>query len=130
MNNDNRNNETRSTFHYTYSAQEQEELRRIRQKYAPPQEDKMEQIRRLDRSVYERGTVASIITGVSGTLLLGIGMCCAMVWQGVWFIPGVIIGLAGIAVLAAAYPVYNRVIRKAREKIAPEIIRLTDDLLK
>jgi len=130
MNNDNRNNETRSTFHYTYSAQEQEELRRIRQKYAPPQENKMEQIRRLDRSVYERGTVASIITGVSGTLLLGIGMCCAMVWQGVWFIPGMIIGLAGIAILAAAYPVYNRVIRKAREKIAPEIIRLTDDLLK
>ena len=127
---DNNNRINGSAFHYTYSAKEQEELKRIRQKYAPPEEDKMEMLRRLDRSVTEKGTVISIILGVLGTLIMGLGMSLAMVWQGMWFIPGIIIGLAGIGILAAAYPVYNHVTRKERERIAPEILRLTDELMK
>lgn len=130
INMDNNNRENGSAFRYTYSAKEQEELKRIRQKYAPPEENKMELLRRLDKSVYDKGAAASIIVGVTGTLILGVGMSCAMVWQGMWFIPGIIIGLAGIGILAAAYPVYNRVIKKEREKIAPEILRLTDELMK
>ena len=124
------NNDSGSTFRYTYSAKEQEELKRIRQKYAPPEEDKMEMLRRLDRSVTEKGTVISIILGVSGTLIMGLGMSLAMVWQGMWFLPGIVIGLAGIGILAAAYPVYNHVTRKERERIAPEILRLTEELMK
>ncbi len=127
---DNKNRENGFTFNYTYSAKEQEELKRIRQKYAPPEEDKMEMLRRLDRSVTEKGTVISVILGVLGTLIMGLGMSLAMVWQGVWFVPGIIIGLAGIGILAAAYPVYNHVTRKERERIAPEILRLTDELMK
>lgn len=42
---DNRNEN--EGFSFTYSAKEQEELRKIRQKYAPSREDKMEQLRRL-----------------------------------------------------------------------------------
>ena len=124
------NKENDSAFRYTYSAKEQEELIRIRQKYAPPEEDKMEQIRRLDRSVNEKGTVISIVLGVLGTLILGLGMSCALVWQGMLFLPGIFIGLAGIGILASAYPVYNHVTRKERERIAPEILRLTDELMK
>ena len=124
------NKENSSAFRYTYSAKEQEELKRIRQKYAPPEEDKMEQLRRLDRSVTEKGTVISIVLGVLGTLILGLGMSCALVWQGMLFLPGIIIGLAGIGILASAYPVYNHVTRKERERIAPEILRLTDELMK
>lgn len=124
------NKKNDSAFRYTYSAKEQEELIRIRQKYAPPEEDKMEQIRRLDRSVNEKGTVISIVLGVLGTLILGLGMSCALVWQGMLFLPGIFIGLAGIGILASAYPVYNHVTRKERERIAPEILRLTDELMK
>ncbi|MBQ2724903.1 MAG: hypothetical protein IJF78_04255 [Clostridia bacterium] len=127
---DNNNRENGSAFNYTYSAREQEELKRIRQKYAPPEENKMELLRRLDRSVTEKGTVISLILGVLGTLIMGTGMACAMVWQGLWFIPGIVIGLIGIGILAAAYPVYNHVTRKERERIAPEILRLTDELMK
>lgn len=117
-------------FHFTYSAKEQEEIKRIREKYVPREENKMEQLRRLDQSVTQKGTMSSIIIGIIGTLLLGIGMCCTMVWQGFWFIPGIIIGVMGIAIVAMAYPVYNYVTKKEREKIAPEIIRLTDELIK
>lgn len=120
----------KETFKYTYSAKQQEEIKNIRKKYMAPEEDKMEQLRRLDRSVTEKGSVAALIAGIPGALLLGIGMCCAMVWMGAWFVPGIIIGLAGIALVAAAYPLYLRVTKKEREKIAPEILRLTDELMK
>ncbi|MBO5070238.1 MAG: hypothetical protein J6C37_07740 [Roseburia sp.] len=124
------NNQEKETFQFTYSAKEQEEIKNIRRKYAVPEEDKMEQLRRLDASVTQKGTTAALIVGLIGTLLLGIGMCCCMVWQNTWFFPGIIIGVIGIAVLAAAYPLYNHVTQKEREKIAPEIIRLTDELMK
>ncbi|MBQ7870569.1 MAG: hypothetical protein IJ357_00300 [Oscillospiraceae bacterium] len=117
------------TFNYTYSAQQQEELQRIRKKYLPPEEDKMEQLRRLDRAVTQKGTTAALVVGVIGTLLLGLGMSCAMVWMGDWFLPGIIIGLVGIALIALAYPLYNRIARRERERVAPEILRLTEELL-
>ena len=124
------NNQEKETFRFTYSAKEQEEIKNIRKKYMAPEEDKMEQLRRLDAGVTQKGTIVALIVGIIGTLILGIGMCCCMVWQSVWFMPGIVIGVIGIAVLAAAYPLYNYVIRKEREKIAPEIIRLTDELMK
>lgn len=117
------------TFNFTYSAKEQEEIKKIRQKYIP-QEDKMEQLRRLDRNVTNKGTMYSVIIGIIGSLFLGIGMCCTMVWNPVWFIPGIIIGVVGISIVAVAYPIYNYVTKKEREKIAPEILRLTDELMK
>lgn len=117
-------------FHYTYSAKQQEEIRTIRKKYLPPEENKMEQLRRLDRSVTQKGNTVSLAVGILGALILGIGMCCTLVWEKTLFIPGIIIGVAGIALASAAYPIYTRIIKREREKLAPEIMRLTDELLK
>ena len=116
------------TFQYTYSAKQQEEVQRIRKKYLPRQEDKMEQLRQLDRSSTRKGTVVSVIVGVAGCLLMGIGMCCTMVWMGWLFAPGIVLGLLGIAVMAAAYPLYNSVTRRERERLAPQILKLTEEL--
>lgn len=124
------NKNENDTFEYTYSAKEQEELKRIRAKYLPQEEDKMTQLRRLDASVTPKASTAALIVGILGALTMGIGMCCAMVWMGVWFVPGIVIGLAGIALIAAAYPVYQHVLRRERKRIAPQIIRLTDELMK
>ena len=122
-------NQDKEKFSYTYSAKEQEEINRIRKKYMA-EENKMEQLRRLDAGVTEKATAVSIIVGIAGALIMGIGMCCAMVWQGIWFSPGIVIGLVGIVVVAMAYPIYQKILKKEREKIAPEIIRLTDELMK
>lgn len=123
-------NENKNTFTYTYSAKQQEEVQRIRKKYLPPEEDKMEQLRRLDRSSTRKGTIVSIIVGVAGCLLLGVGMCCTMVWMESLFIPGVVIGVVGIAVVAAAYPLFNAITKKERERLAPQILKLTEELSK
>lgn len=117
------------TFHYTYSAKEQEEIKKIREKYIP-REDKLETLRDLDKGVTKKGTIYSIIIGVVGCLLLGIGMCCTMVWNTVWFVPGIIIGVIGIGILSVACPVYQFITKREREKIAPQILQLADELMK
>lgn len=122
-------------FKMTYSAEQRREIEAIRSKYIPREPDKMAQLRALDESVGKKASMLSIIIGVIGTLLLGLGMSLAMsefgAALGVAAFPlGVGIGVVGLAVLAGAWPVYNRVVKQEREKIAPDILRLTDELMK
>lgn len=123
---------SKETFNYTYSASQQEEIKKIREKYAAPeeQEDKMVQLRSLDRNVTKPGTIISLIIGVIGTLIMGTGMSMCMVGDDKFFVPGIIVGVIGILGVIAAYPLYNAVTKMRREKLAPEIIRLSDELMK
>ncbi len=120
----------KDTFYYTYSAKQQEEIQNIRKKYLAREEDKMEKLRRLDRSATKKGAIISTVLGVVSCLLLGIGMCCTMVWMDRWFVPGIVIGVIGIIGVAAAYPLYARITKKEREKLAPQILKLTEELSK
>ncbi len=121
-------------FKYTYSAKEQEEVKKIRDKYTDSrEEDKMARLRRLDESVTAKSTLISLIVGIIGALILGVGMCCVLVWginNTPVFVLGIIVGIIGIAPIAAAYPIYLTVTQKEREKVTPEILKLTDELLK
>lgn len=128
-------NTNNDTFKMTYSAGEQSEIQKIRQKYTPKEESKMERLRKLDKSAGKKATAISIIVGVLGTLIMGIGMSLIMSDFGKLlgksaFPVGIALGIVGIAVLATAYPIYARTVKKEREKIAPEILRLTDELIK
>ena len=124
--------EKRETFTYTYSATQQEEIKRIREKYTPPtqEENKMERLRKLDRDVTKPGLMAFLIVGIVSTLVMGFGMCCTMVWGENLFVPGIVIGVIGIIGICAAYPLYTCVTKRQRDKLAPEIMRLTDELMK
>lgn len=124
--------EKRETFTYTYSAAQQEEIKRIREKYTPPtqEEDKMEQLRKLDKSVTKPGLIVALAVGIVSTLVMGVGMCCTMVWGETLFIPGIVIGVIGIIGVCLAYPLYIRITKKQRVRLAPEIMRLTDELMK
>ena len=118
-------------FSYKYSAHEQEEIRRIREKYTEKEKSlsKLDIIKKLDKSVTNAATAISLVVGIIGLLVMGTGMSLVMVWGGHYMLAGIIIGLIGIALVAMAYPIYNFVVRTKRKKIAPEILRLTDELI-
>ena len=132
--------ENKESFNYTYSAKEQEEIKAIRKKYAAPEEpeDKIAQLRRLDAGVTQKAQAVSLVFGVIGALILGMGMSLAMtdigrmvgLLGGTAMLVGILIGIVGIVLISVAYPIYNSIVKKEREKIAPEIIRLTDELMK
>lgn len=123
------NNEKKS-FQYTYSSKEQEEIKNIRQKYEPPAESKIERLRKLDKSVQKKASTAAISVGVTGTLIFGCGMSCITVMDGVAFVAGITIGIIGIAILSLAYPIYGITLKKERKRIASEVIKLADELIK
>lgn len=120
-------NENKS-FEYTYSAKQQKEIEDIRKKYLPKEEDKMEKLRKLDRAAEKPGTIVSLVMGVLGTLLLGVGMSCTMVWSETFLGLGIVVGCLGIAIVSLAYPVYKKITKKQREKIAEQILALTEEL--
>lgn len=131
-----KNRET--SFKYTYSAKEQDEIKRIRQKYQVREEDGMSKLRKMDAKVSQKATVVSLILGIVGALVMGSGMSLILTdFGGVLgmtgvasIVAGIIAGLFGIVFAALAYPVYNMVLKKERDKIAPEILRLTEELMK
>ena len=134
------NNNENNGFQYTYSAREQAELKRIRDKYTAPTEaeDKMTRLRRLDASVTNTAQTVALIFGVIGTLILGFGMSLCMTdlgdilgsFKDISMVIGIIVGIVGGILASLAYPVYNAIVTAKRKKLAPEIIRLTDELMK
>lgn len=98
----------------------------------------MEQLRRLDAGVTKKGSAAAIAIGVISVIIMGAGMSLVMtdigeiigLSYGYAMVLGIFVGFAGIVGVGLAYPVYNRIVKKERERIAPEILRLTDELMK
>ena len=134
------NNNENNGFQYTYSAKEQAELKRIREKYAPTTEveDKMERLRRLDASVTNTAQAVALVFGVIGALILGLGMSLCMTdlrdmlgsYRDMAMVIGIAIGIVGGVIASLAYPIYNAIVKARRKKLAPEIIRLTAELMK
>ena len=132
------NDNEKNGFSYTYSARDMEEIKRIRKKYVTEKENKMERLRRLDRGVTKKAQTVSLIFGIVGALLLGSGMSMCMtdiadvMGMAGWLamLCGIIVGIFGGVLVFLAYPVYGMIIKRERKKIAPEIIRLTDELMK
>lgn len=125
-----------NAFEYTYSAQRQQEIEKIRSAYLPKTEDKLEQLRRLHAVPTRKALAAAIWLGVIGALILGTGMSLCMTELGTILgndsdrsmVIGIAVGLLGMALMALAYPVYKRTLEKERKRITPEILRLTDEL--
>ena len=115
-------------FNYSYSAERQAEVEAIRKKYLPPEEleDKMERLRKLDASTSTPGLIASMALGIESVLIFGLGMCCFLVWS--QWAPGALACLIGVVGMLFAPMLYNCMVKKQREKIAPEILRLTEEL--
>lgn len=131
-------NKNQGGFSYTYSAKEKTEIENIRKKYISNEESKIERLRRLDAQVSQKAQIFALTLGIVGVLILGFGMSLFMSDLGsvlkmsgtLSLTVGVVLGIIGGAMACIAYPVHNRIVKKQREKIAPEILKLTDELMK
>ncbi|MBR7099219.1 MAG: hypothetical protein IKC59_07375 [Clostridia bacterium] len=136
----NYNKQEKTGFSYIYSAKEQEELKKIREKYMPSaeEEDQMARLRRLDASTTRAARIVALVFGVVGALVLGFGMSLCMTDlaeflgsnRDMAMLIGIVVGVVGGILVSVAYPIYNAIVKVKRKKLAPEIIRLTDELMK
>ena len=116
------------SFTYHYSAERQSEIDAIRKKYLPPaeQESTLEQLRKLDASLTTGAITASVALGIASILVFGTAMCCFLVWR-LWVL-GALLCVVGVIGMLAAPVLYRRLVEKRRKQIAPEILRLTEEL--
>ncbi len=129
-------NENKETYRYTYSAAQQEEIEAIRKKYLPQevQTDKMAQLRQLDAGVTRKGMTASLVVGILGTITMGAGMSLIMTDLGQSLgipsatVPGLLLGILGMIGVIVAYPLYQSITKRERARIAPQILKLTEEL--
>jgi len=92
----------------------------------------------LDASVTGRAQAIAIAFGLIGTLILGFGMSLCMTdlgeilgsYKDMSMVIGVVVGAAGGVLASLAYPIYNAIVKARRKRLAPEIIRLADELMK
>lgn len=122
-------NETK--FEYSYSApteEERREIESIRRRYAPaPREEGLVRLRKLNNRVNRPPLIVSIMIGIIGTLILGVGMAMSLEWN--IYIWGAVVGVIGIAVAATAYPVHRIMLKRGKIKYGQEIINLSNELL-
>lgn len=117
-----------NTVNIIYSAEEQKEIDSIRAKYQPgekKQPTNLDKLKKLDARVESKAMVSALSEGIISTLVLGVGMTCVLVWNQP--VIGVIVGVLGLAGALYAWPLYQKVLKKEREKAAPEILRLSEN---
>jgi uncharacterized membrane protein YeaQ/YmgE (transglycosylase-associated protein family) len=119
-----------NTFSYNYSAERNKEVENIRRKYMPHEESKLERLKKLDLRVQMAGTIESLCFGIVGALVFGIGMCFFLdVFAGAAWLTALLMVL-GTIIMIPAYPIYRRIARKTKKELTPEILRLSEEIMK
>lgn len=122
--------ENNRVFTYQYSATQNREVEHIRKKYLPREESKIEILRKLDNRVQSAGMIPSLCIGIVGVLIFGIGMCFGLdVFAGADWL-SVLFCVIGATIMIPAYPVYRHIARKTKAELTPEILRLSDEIMK
>lgn len=122
--------ESNTTFTYQYSAKQSREVESIRKKYLAQEESKLDRLKKLDSRVQSAGMLPSLCMGLIGALLFGVGMCFGLgaLVGAAWL--KYLFGAVGIAVMIPAYPVYKRIARRVKAELTPEILQLSEELMK
>ena len=119
-------------FNFKYTAPSQEERKEIdsiRRQYAPQEktETKLERLRRLDSLVKNTAIIWSLVLGVFGCLIFGLGLTMVLEWNILLW--GIALMVIGSVPMAIAFPVYNKLLKKGKAKYGDEILRLSEELL-
>ena len=119
-------------FNFRYTApteEERKEIDSIRRQYAPQEktETKLERLRRLDALVKNTAVIWSLVFGVIGCLIFGLGLTMVLEWNILLW--GIVLMVIGSVPMAIAFPVYNKLLKKGKAKYGDEILRLSEELL-
>ncbi len=113
---------------YQASERDQKKAEGIRRQYVSREENKMEQLRKLDSRVKLPGKIAGSILGVIGALVMGAGMSLVMVWGNMAM--GLALSIPGLAVLLLGFLAYYLITGSRKKKYAAEIMRLSGNVMK
>jgi F0F1-type ATP synthase assembly protein I len=96
----------------------------------PREESKLERLKKLDMRVQMAGTIESLCFGVVGVLVFGVGLCFFLdVFAGAAWLSALFM-IIGSLIMIPAYPIYRRIARETKTELTPEILRLSEEIMK
>lgn len=122
----------KNDFEFNYVAPtgaERKEIERIRNSYLIKEKPKgkLEQLRKLDAKVKNIPSIISLVLGIIGILIFGLGFTMVLEWQ--LYFWGVIVSFVGLVPTLLAYPIYLLILKRLKNKYSAEILELSEQLL-
>lgn len=124
--------ENKNDFEYKYvalSIEERKEIESIKNSYLPKDKslNKLDYLKKLDNKVKSIPTMLSLIVGIVGLLLFGLGLAMILEWHLTAF--GVIVSAIGLIPISLAYLTYQKSLKYLKDKYSQEILEISNDLL-
>lgn len=111
-------------------------VQKIRTQYTEKQHTELDVLKELDAKVkrpanvfgYTYGSISAVVMGAGMSLVMTdigatIGLVSAMV-------PGIAIGVVGMGMALSTYPIYKKILNSRKKKYAPEILKLSEKVMK
>lgn len=116
---------------------EQEYLvQKIRTQYTEKEHTELDALKALDRKVKKPANVFAYTFGTVSALIMGSGMSLIMtdiaevIHVSNPMVPGMVIGIIGLAMAIFNYPLYKKILNARRKKYADEIVALSDRIMR
>ena len=110
-------------------------VQKIRTQYTEKEHTQLDELKELDEKVKRPAAVFAYVFGTIGAIIMGSGMSLVMTDIGAQLgmtetmVPGIVIGVIGMVMAIANYPMYNKILNSRRKKYADKIIALSDSLM-
>ena len=110
-------------------------VQKIRTQYTEKQHTELDELKALDAKVKKPAKVFGYTYGSIGTIVMGAGMSLVMTEIGGMLgmtdtlIPGIAVGIAGLAMVLTTYPIYKKILNSRKKKFAPQIMVLSEKLM-
>ena len=111
-------------------------VEKIRSQYTEQEHTDLDALKALDAKVKKPANVFGYTCGSIGTIVMGAGMSLVMTDIGAMLgmtettIPGIVIGVLGLAMVLVTYPLYKKVLNSRKKKYAHQIMELSDRITK
>ena len=108
---------------------------KIRTQYMEKQTTELDALRALDAKVKRPANVFAYVFGSLSAIVMGAGMSLVMTEIGTVLglanamVPGIIIGILGLGLAIANYPMYKSILNARKRKYAAEILALSDKIV-
>ena len=108
---------------------------KIRTQYVEKQPSELDELRKLDAKVKKPANIFAYTFGSIGAIVMGAGMSLvmtdigAMIGLASTMIPGIAIGVAGMAIALVNYPIYKAILGSRKKKYVAEILKLSEKIM-
>ena len=108
---------------------------KIRTQYMEKTPSELDALRELDAKVKRPANVFAYTCGSISAIIMGAGMSLVMTDIGSQIgmqetmIPGIAVGIVGMAMALANYPIHKSILNARKKKYADEILKLSDQIM-